>query len=626
MKNNTFKILDFLRPYKRVIYILLEVFWLFLTFWLLDLARIRLSQEATFMLCIAVGISLILLDYKSALLYRDHNYFVNILLRCSFISLCLLGFWYTSNELLSKLQAFSFLLTYFSVQFVSNLIVFVQYSKLYKDKKRKNVLIYGAGEAGVQIGRAIALSKDKRLVGYIDDNKEKVGQRISGVQIFNYKDVNHLVSKLNVQTVFVTMPSADSKIIEEKISNLKSLNNVEILILPKVFATQPNVNITDLYSADINELLGRQEVPPKPELLRRDIKDKTVLVTGAGGSIGSEICRQVSKGKARSLIMVESSEHALYQILKELQSDITAIDSAVPKRNLVIKLGSVLDESFLSDIFKEYKIDTVYHAAAYKHVPIVEDNIISGLKNNIFGTYNIAKLSNIFKVSKFVLISTDKAVRPTNVMGASKRFAEIVIQFFAFNMSKETIYTMVRFGNVLGSSGSVVPLFQEQIRKGGPITLTHKEVTRYFMTIPESASLVIQAGALSKGGEVFLLDMGDSVKIYDLASKMIEQSGNKIRKTINETGIAIEVTGLRPGEKLYEELLIDSTATLTEHERILKANEPHCSKVEFLDMLGDLQQAIKDLDESRALAILEKSVKGFKLNRNIGKNDGNGYE
>lgn len=566
-----------------------------------------LTEEIIPLLSVIFIFSILFSDYKSALRYVDYRAVKSYLFKALGVVCILIVFDYIFSMSLSIQNVLFFISINTFVQLLLNNLIISFNKKLYDNRSKKNVIVYGAGDAGIQIGRALDNDQAYKLIAYIDDNINKCGQKISSIKIYHSSEISNLISKYKVEIVYVTLPSIESKALDKIVTELSEYSGVEILVLPKLFSKNKNVFLSDLFSADINKLLGREEVPPKLDLLDKDIKSKCVLVTGAGGSIGSEICRCIAAREPKLLVLLDSSEHALYQISKELNK-LYEEKSTV---NFSIQLGSVLDLDFLNEIFANYSFDTVYHAAAYKHVPIVEDNIVSGVKNNIVGTMNMAEVSKQNNVHKFVLISTDKAVRPTNVMGATKRFAELILQNFAEESSCSTIFTMVRFGNVLGSSGSVVPLFQEQIRNGGPVTLTHKDVTRYFMTIPEAASLVIQAGAISNGGEVYLLDMGNSVRIYDLAEKMILQSGNKIKVLNSNEGIEIKVTGLRPGEKLFEELLIDAEASKTEHERILKANEKFLSAEEFTVFYQELFEAINNCKKEKIISILEKCVSGY---------------
>ena len=472
-----------------------------------------------------------------------------------------------------------------------------------KKQNRKRVAIYGAGLAGQQIAAALYRSDDYLPICFIDDKTSLQGQSLSGLKIFSPKKALGAFRKFHIEEILLAMPSA-SRVRKKAIIESFEPSNVKIMELPGV--TQlvgGRVQVSDIREVDIIDLLGRDPVPPKLDLLEKNIKDKVVMVTGAGGSIGSELCRQIVKHQPTCLVLFEMSEFALYSIDRELQN------SGV---RIIPILGTVTNQAKLERVLHQYAIQTVYHAAAYKHVPLVEANPFEGMYNTSIGTARSVDAAVAQGVETFVLISTDKAVRPTNVMGASKRMAELYCQGLAAT-KPQTQISIVRFGNVLGSSGSVVPLFKKQIEKGGPVTVTHPDVTRYFMTIPEAAQLVIQAGAMGTGGDVFLLDMGEPVKIVDLAKQMIRLSGFK---PIDEKGlgdIALQVTGLRPGEKLYEELLIDhKDAQLTEHSRILRSFEKYFSLDELrpiFEKISDLTAIDQDIDW--ALSQLEHYVDGY---------------
>jgi FlaA1/EpsC-like NDP-sugar epimerase len=441
------------------------------------------------------------------------------------------------------------------------------------------VLIYGAGSAGRQLVGAMGNSPEMQVVGFLDDDVRLHGQVLNGLQIYNPEQMTKLVSKLAVSVVLLAMPSISRQRRNEILEHTRRAQ-VAVRTVPGMMdLAHGRVKVSDLRDLDIEDLLGRDAVPPNPLLLGKNIRGKVVLVTGAGGSIGSELCRQIIKLEPAKLLLVELSEFALYTIHQDLMHIMS--DPAVADVPLLPLLASVRDEERLREIMLAWKPHTIYHAAAYKHVPLVEHNPAEGVKNNVLGTWTAAKVAAEQGVSDFVLISTDKAVRPTNVMGASKRLTEMVLQAMAAapavqgpEQGRKTRFSMVRFGNVLGSSGSVVPLFRKQISNGGPITLTHADITRYFMTIPEAAQLVIQAGAMASGGDVFVLDMGEPVRIFDLAQRMVELSGLSVRNDATPDGdIGIRITGLRPGEKLYEELLIGDNPLPTNHPRIMKAHE-----------------------------------------------------
>ncbi|MCX8085810.1 MAG: polysaccharide biosynthesis protein [Rhodocyclaceae bacterium] len=468
-------------------------------------------------------------------------------------------------------------------------------------------LIYGAGEAGRQLAAALMTSHELRLVGFVDDDAALQGHTINGLPVHAPEDLPALVETLGVRSVLLAIPSASRRRRNEILQALEPLH-VEVRTLPAVTElVQGKVSVADLREPGIEDLLGREPVPPEPTLLACNIRGKTVLVTGAGGSIGSELSRQIALLAPERLVLVEHSEYALYAIHQELRG-------RLPEERLVPILADVRDEKRMHGIMQAFWPQTVYHAAAYKHVPLVEHNAAEGVRNNVFGTLATAQAAQAAGVEDFVLISTDKAVRPTNVMGASKRLAEMVLQALTAEAGP-TRFTMVRFGNVLDSSGSVVPLFRRQIREGGPVTLTHPEVTRYFMTIPEAAALVLQAGAMGQGGEVFLLDMGEPVKIRDLAVRMIELSGLTVKDEDHPEGeIEIRITGLRPGEKLYEELLIGDNPEPTAHPRIKKAREDFLPWPALQEKLAELDAALAEDDEARLRALLRELVSGYQPN------------
>ena len=433
------------------------------------------------------------------------------------------------------------------------------------------VMIYGAGASGRQLASALQVSGQVRVVGFLDDDRTLWKATINGMRVHAPSDISHLIERHGVTDVLLAINRASRSRRHEIISQLKG-TGLHIRVMPGVDElAKGTVSFSDLRDLDIEDLLGRSPIPPDEALLKQNITGKVVMVTGAGGSIGSEICRQVARLSPDILLLIDSSEHNLYAIHQTLLNEIAVGNSTV--RSLVPLLATVRDERRIHEIIDAWRPYTIYHAAAYKHVPLVEHNLIDGIVNNVFGTLNVAIAARLYGVPNLVLISTDKAVRPTNVMGATKRLAEIILQA----MHHDGIpgkFSMVRFGNVLGSSGSVVPLFRSQIAAGGPITITHPDITRYFMTIPEAAQLVIQAGAMAHGGDVFVLDMGEPVKITDLARSMIELSGLKVREEgVLDGDISIEYVGLRPGEKLYEELLIGNNPSPSAHPRILRANE-----------------------------------------------------
>lgn len=459
-------------------------------------------------------------------------------------------------------------------------------------QKKENVLIYGVGHITKDLMHVLHQTHQFKIVGIIDVNDNFIGARVLGVKVYPKDNLESLITDLEVNHVFFVLPS-HQRHIQERI--VKQLENIPVKIseIPSLEEiTSGRIKLSDIKPVDVLDVLQRNTVKPDASLLAKNIKDKVVMVTGAGGSIGSELCRQILKQQPKALVLFEVSEYALYAIHSELQKLAKNIqqDRQLPAVTpLYVHLGSVTNQKIIELLCNQYGVQTIYHAAAYKHVPIVESNEYEGVINNFVGTYNTLKGAVSAGVETFVAISTDKAVRPTNVMGATKRMAELACQAMAADQSTTTI-SMVRFGNVLGSSGSVVPLFNKQIAAGGPITLTHPDVTRYFMTIPEAAQLVIQAGAMAHGGEVFVLDMGEPVKIMDLAKRMITLSGLKVKDQNNPNGdIEIVIAGLRPGEKLYEELIIDGdNIESTQHPLIMQARERSFAKIELNDFIDHI--------------------------------------
>lgn len=480
--------------------------------------------------------------------------------------------------------------------FLRDLLLRLQGKPVYQDLsnttiKRDNVLIYGAGASGTALLEALHDSSRYQVAAFIDDDNRLTGGHILNKKIYPATEIKQRVEELKVAQVFLAMPSVNRQRRREIINDLTNLS-VKIKELPSLQdIAEGKVTVSTIRRVDILDVLDRQTVDPDPVLLAKNIEGKNVLVTGAGGSIGSELCRQIIKNKPKCLVLYELSEYALYAIHQDLLAWQTAnpVDGDSSDTQIIALLGNVNNQQKLNMVFTKHAIDTVYHAAAYKHVPIVEYNPFEGVINNAKGTYHCVKAAVETNVETFVLISTDKAVRPTNIMGASKRLAELVCQGFS-NQHPNTKISMVRFGNVLGSSGSVVPLFTKQIAKGGPITVTHPEVTRYFMTIPEAANLVIQAGAMAQGGEVFVLDMGKPVKIVDLARRMIHLSGYEVKDENSPAGdIEIVFSGLRPGEKLYEELIIgDDNIEATQHSLIMQAREHSFELTDIESTLSEL--------------------------------------
>lgn len=479
---------------------------------------------------------------------------------------------------------------------------------LRRSASRQNVLIYGAGSAGRQLAGALGTSLKVRPVGFIDDDPDLQGALIIGIRVWGSDRLSALCDELDVEEILLAMPSASRQRRNEILKLVQDLG-VAVRTLPDILdIAHGKVTVSDLRPLEIDDLLGRDSVEPDALLLSRNLRGKCVLVTGAGGSIGSELCRQIMDGGPHTLLLVDSSEYALYAI----HSELLAREPLEQHRTEIVPLlSSVLDRSRIAEILGTWRPETVFHAAAYKHVPLVEHNPIDGIRNNVLGTWTVASLAQEHRVANFVLISTDKAVRPTNVMGASKRMAELLLQALAADAAS-TCFCMVRFGNVLGSSGSVVPLFRKQVSAGGPVTVTHPDITRYFMTIPEAAQLVIQAGAMADGGEVFVLDMGDPIRVLDLARRIIELSGLKIRTEQGEGDIEIVFTGLRPGEKLYEELLIGDNPAPTQHPRVMKANEHFIALPAMSAHVRRLEQYVASRDLDGVLSLLREVVVDYR--------------
>ena len=490
-------------------------------------------------------------------------------------------------------------------------------NKISEKKDYIQALVYGSGVAGRQLVKAMQESKEIAIKGFLDDDSKKEGCVIDGKRIYLPKNLNNLITKKNISLVLLAIPSIQRK---RRSEIIKSLLQYKIAV-----RTIPNISnlasgkslITEFLELDINDLLGRFEVEPFQNLMKKNNFEKTILVTGAGGSIGSELCRQIINQKPKKVLLIEISEYALYSIHQEL-NQVKDIET-----ELIPLIGSVQDIPRMREIISIFKPFIIYHAAAYKHVPIVEHNLIEGLKNNVIGTFELANLALEKNVSNFVFISTDKAVRPTNIMGASKRLAELTLQALndknlEFKENTKTKFSIVRFGNVLESSGSVIPKFREQIKNGGPITLTHRDVTRYFMTIPEASQLVIQAGAMAKGGDVFVLDMGNPIKIYDLAIKMIELSGLTVKNFSQKKGdIEIKITGLRPGEKLFEELLLSENPIKTKHPKIFKSKEPFITYDKLITEIESLKDLMEDNDLENILKRLRSIVVDYSPNSKI---------
>ena len=506
-----------------------------------------------------------------------------------------------ASESLIKLRGWAAGLATFSFLIISSRLTAHYY--LSDRHSEKNVVIYGAGSAGIQLASALRVSKEMQPVAFVDKNPSLQGTYLGGMKVLHPKQLERLALRGRVDEVLIAMPSASKSTLKNLLKEIENYS-IKVRILPGLAElAQGKVLVSELKEVDILDLLGRLEVEANQDLINKNIDQKVVLITGAGGSIGSEISRQVAKNKASKVILLDSSEYALYSIKKE-------IETALPEVELYAVLASVTNKERMTEVCKVFAVDTIYHAAAYKHVSLVEENPFEAVFNNILGTKICAEAAVDTCVETFVLISTDKAVRPTSIMGATKRFAELILQSMA--KDNKTRMTMVRFGNVIGSSGSAIPLFQQQIKEGGPVTVTDSEVIRYFMSISEAAGLVIQAGAMGKGGDVFVLDMGEPVKVYELAKRLIRLSGMELKDKNNPEGdIEIKLTGLRPGEKLYEELLIGDNVSTTEHKRILRAEEDFLTTEELELHIDLLKKAEKEGDVKALKEILREVVSGF---------------
>ena len=473
-----------------------------------------------------------------------------------------------------------------------------------KKDNRKKVAIYGAGEAGRQLLKTLNSSYEYNPIIFIDDDIKLQGYEIGGLSVYSLIDGLELLSQHTIKAILIAIPSASKSTLKSIVQKLEK-STIEVKLLPGISdLIEGRTQVSDLRFVSVEELLGRDPVPPISKLMSKNITNKVVLVTGAGGSIGSELCRNIIHQAPKKLILLDMSEFAIYNIHQEISTIKKTTKSVV---ELYPFICSIQNYDSISNILKIFNVDTIYHAAAYKHVPLVEANVAEGIRNNVFGTLNLVESALEYKIKNFIFISTDKAVRPTNFMGASKRIAELICQAYSKTQS-QTQLSIVRFGNVLGSSGSVIPQFETQIKTGGPVTLTHKNINRYFMSIPEAAELVIQAGSMAKGGDVFILDMGKPIKIIELAKKMIRLHGLipfiKDEKKQSAGDIEIKIVGLRAGEKLYEELLIGNKPTYTQHPRIMTAQEPYLNLKELIPILEDMRKAIAKND----LILLTESI------------------
>jgi len=608
------------RPVKRVISVLADLLFVGIAFWAAMLVRldtISIFSNLEYwglllsLLPIALVVNVRLGLYRAVIRFISNKAAISICLAVliTTLSLILLSFFLhvqLPRTVPIVFSAFFMILVGGSRFFIRSVLSNTQ------SKAKENVIIYGAGSSGRQLAQSLFHGSEYSPIAFIDDDKRIQKSTIQGLTVFSRGEINKLIEKNSIKRVLLAMPRDNKKRIAKVLSRLEDFS-VEILSIPgSADLVSGKAKIDELHEVSIEDLLGRESVKPNKELLRANITDKVVMITGAGGSIGSELCRQILIQRPKKIVLMELSEFALYQINGELQILADKLDYDL---TIVPLLGSVQHKNRLLTIMRTFTVQTIYHAAAYKHVPVVEHNVIEGVRNNIFGTLFVAEAAIEAQVETFVLISTDKAVRPTNVMGTTKRMAELVLQALADKTKQTngvTRFCMVRFGNVLGSSGSVVPLFRKQIKVGGPVTVTHPEIIRYFMTIPEASQLVIQAGSMGKGGDVFVLDMGDPVKISDLAAKMIRLSGMTVNDKLNPDGdIVIEYTGLRPGEKLFEELLIGDDVTQTDHRRIMSAHETWLPWNELEKIIIKLDEACHEFAHEDIRRLLLQAPTGF---------------
>ncbi len=596
---------------------LMIVLALILSFALLGKDFFGQDQRFYYYLLLAITVSILVFIriglYRALVLYMGLQS-VFVMLQGVTAASCLLAICYffsqtpDSNDL-SILPIFWMIALLFTggTRFIAKVML---QSLIQNFRPKEPVIIYGAGSSGVQLLVALQNGGQYLPVAFVDDSLTMLGNMVHGIRVYSANSLYGLIESFSVRQIFLATPSATQAERKEIINRLEHLP-VHVKTIPDLFEmVSGKAGVDEIRDIDIEDLLGRDIIPPNPELLGACISGKSVMVTGAGGSIGSELCRQIVSINPSRLVLLDSFEFGLYELEAELleKLQITQNGSNI---EIISLLGSVCNKAQMENALRSFPIDTIYHVAAYKQVPMVEKNIVEGVQNNIFGTLVSAQAAKKFKVKNFVLISTDKAVRPTNFMGATKRFAEQVLQAMA-QRSNATRYSMVRFGNVLGSSGSVVPLFRRQINKGGPVTVTHPEVTRYFMTVQEAAQLVIQAGSMATGGDVFVLDMHEPIKIIDLAKKMVHLMGYEIKDENSYRGdIAIEYSGLRPGEKLYEELLIGKSVTGTGHTKIMRAEEETLTWEDLEVLLRKLDLACKENNLNQIRSLLMEAVDGF---------------
>lgn len=614
------KILDASRTTKRIVTAGIDACIIAFAFWLAQLLRIEntaviFNTQYWFALLVIIPLSIALFVklglYRAVIRSISLAAFGGVILAGAAISTGILLFTdhFFSINFHKSIPVIYFVLL-LSIVGSSRMVLRAFIANAAKANKRP-IIIYGAGSAGQQLALGLADGPEYSPVAFIDDDEQKQGTIIQGITVISINQLDAYLKKQKVEKILLALPSVKRSVRKKVLSELEPFS-IKVQTIPGIAdVIEGKANQDDIQDVDIEDLLGRDPVTPHKDLIQANIRNQVVMVTGAGGSIGSELCRQIVQNGPKTLILFELSEYALYAIERELNDFVAENQLSV---EIVPLLGSVQRINRLENVMSAFGVDTVYHAAAYKHVPLVENNIVEGVRNNIFGTMYCAQAAINAKVPTFVLVSTDKAVRPTNVMGTTKRMAELVLQALS-KTQNTTRFTMVRFGNVLGSSGSVVPLFRKQILAGGPVTLTHNDITRYFMTIPEAAQLVIQAGAMGKGGDVFVLDMGEPVKIRDLAAKLIRLSGLEVKSEQNPHGdIEIKCTGLRPGEKLYEELLIGDNVEKTTHQRIMTASEIMLPWDNLNTIIKALDAACHDFNHEQIRALLLNAPAAYSPN------------
>tara|TARA_B000000475_G_scaffold270305_1_gene265701 strand:- start:1230 stop:3206 length:1977 start_codon:yes stop_codon:yes gene_type:complete len=614
-------IINLPRYTKRIIAILLDIGLCAFCTWIAFLLRLEEFVKINDVTTLAVEISILLAIpifwlmglYKTIFRFQGSSIIFTVFIATSVYALLyftVIGI-YGIQGIPRSIGIIQPILLFLGISASRVIIKFLFLSNFKKSKNKTNVLIYGAGSAGRQLLTSLESNFEMKVVGFLDDDPQFHRQKILGQTVYDPLNVEKLINKKSIDLVLLALPSITRQKRNQIINNLNRFK-VIVKTLPSVQdIVDGKVSISDIKDLSIEDLLNREQVKPNLELLSKNINSKIVMVTGAGGSIGSELSRQILKLNPKKLILIELSEFALYKIHEDLKNMNKSI-------KIIPLLINIQNKTKIEQVFNTFNIDIVYHAAAYKHVPLVEENITESVKNNVFGTFNLAETALKYNISNFVLISSDKAVRSTNIMGATKRLAEICVQSIYDNQNKQSKFAIVRFGNVLQSSGSVIPKFKEQIKVGGPVTLTHPDVTRYFMTTTEASQLVIQAGAMAEKCEVYVLDMGESVKIKDLIEKMIKLSGLSIKSDNNLDGdIEIKITGLRPGEKLYEELLIGENPQKTYHEKIQKAKDPFITFNKLKIDLDNLSNLIEDNKVEDVKNVLSNLVTSYQSNSKL---------